>query len=169
MTSAAPFGPGARVQFRSDGAPVQVYIAQTRPGDALATDFKRVGRTPFSIELAPGRYRVEAEGVDISNGGMWFQMGPKPRRIVVQPGKEGLGLLGGLSLAVGITAIVGATAVLASGSKAPSTLDKPAILIPAYAAGAVLVGAGVGLNLASTTHVEETRGAQARADLTFRF
>lgn len=100
---------------------------------------------------------------------MWFQMGEKPRRIAVRPGKEGLSLLGGLSLAIGITAVAGATVVLASGSKAPSSLDKPAILIPAYATGAVLIGAGIGLNIAATTHVEETRGAQASANFRFVF
>jgi hypothetical protein len=137
---------------------VTVYIAPLAgaPGSETYGKFKKVGRTPLVIQLPPGSYRVEAEGVDISNGGTDIAMHGAPRQLTVSPGKEGMGLVGSLFLGLGITGILGATAIIASGTSAPSALDKPAVLIPAYAAGGVLTGAGIGFLVASSTDVEPT-------------
>ncbi len=142
---------------------VSVYVAQLAgaPGSPSYGEFKKVGRTPLVIQLPPGSYRVEAEGVDISNGGTDIAMHGAPRKLTVSPGKEGMGTVGSLFLGLGIVGILGATAVVASGTKAGG-LDKPAVIIPAYAAGGVLTGAGIGFLIASSTSVEPSPAPRPR-------
>jgi hypothetical protein len=154
----APFGPGAVLQVTSDGDPVTVYVAKTRAGDdsPLADSaFVKIGKTPIELQLPPGSYRIEAEGHGISNESLAFEMRGEPRRLLVNPGSEGLGVVGTLFLGIGITAVVAGTAILASGTQAPAKLDKAAVLIPLYASGVVIGGLGVGFLVAADTDIEE--------------
>jgi hypothetical protein len=77
---------------------------------------------------------------------------------MVRTGSEGLGTTGTLFIAIGITAILGATGILLSGSKAPSSLDKPKVLIPMYATGGVALAAGIVMSLAANTSVTDETG-----------
>lgn len=139
------------------------------PGSPVAGEFVKVGRTPLEMQLPPGGYRIEAEGLDISNGGTEITMHSAPRRLSVSPGKEGMGTVGSLFLGLGITGILGATAILASGTSAPAAVDKPAVLIPAYAAGAALTAGGIGFLAAANTSVEATPAPQIALSLSGRF
>lgn len=153
----APFGPGAPVEVVSEGKPVNVFVARlasTAEQPADDSSFVKLGKTPLSVDLPPGSYRIEVEGVDISNESLLFEMRREPRSIKVRTGSEGLSATGTLFMGIGIIGIVGATAILASGSKAPSKLDKASVLIPMYAAGAVCFGGGLAMNLAGSTAVE---------------
>lgn len=114
----------------------------------------KVGRTPISFQLPPGTYRIEVEAPGISNNGIVLEMRGEPRRVSAHPGSEGLGTTGTLFTAVGVLGILGATAILVSGSKAPSNFNKTSVLIPMYAAGAVLLGAGIGMSIAAKTDID---------------
>jgi hypothetical protein len=155
----APFGPGAVVQVTSGGDPVTVYVARVAPGIGPPTDgeFVKIGKTPIEFQLPPGSYQIEAEGYGISNESLLFEMRGEPRRLLVRPGSEGLGVVGTLFLGIGITAVVAATAILASGTKAPAKLDKAAVVIPLYAGGVVVGGLGVAFAIASDTDIEEQK------------
>lgn len=161
----APFGPGASVQVTSAGDPVTVYVARVAPGAGSPVDgeFVRIGKTPIELQLPPGTYQIEAEGHDISNEALLFEMRTEPRRLLVHPGSEGLGVVGTLLLGIGITAVAAGIAIVASGDKA-GDLDRPAIVIPVFAGGVVLGGLGVGFSVASDTDIEEPKapGPQGR-------
>ncbi|MBI3199912.1 MAG: hypothetical protein HYZ29_00130 [Myxococcales bacterium] len=155
--SPAPFGPGAAVEVVSEGKPVNVFVARLAPGAALPpsdSDFVKVGKTPLTLQLPPGSYRIEVEGVEISNEAMLIEMRSDPRRIKVRTGSEGLATTGTLFMGLGILGVVGATAILASGSKAPSGLDKAGVLIPMYAAGAVCFGGGLAMSMVGSSKLE---------------
>jgi hypothetical protein len=154
----APFGPGATVQVTSAGDPVTVYVARFVPaaGPPIDGEFVRIGKTPIEFQLPPGTYQIEAEGHDISNEALLFEMRSEPRRLLVHPGSEGLGVVGTLLLGIGITAVVAGIAIVASGEKA-GDLDRPAIVIPIFAGGVVLGGLGVGFSVASDTDIEEPK------------
>ena len=154
----APFGPGASLLVTSSAEPLTVYVAKVDPTRAESlpdSAFVKVGRTPLSMQLPPGTYRIEVEGPGISNAGMLFEMRGEPRKLLARPGSEGLGVTGTLFTAAGVLGLVGATAILASGSKAPSNFNKTSVLVPMYAAGAVLLGAGIGMSIAGSTNLEE--------------
>jgi len=156
----APFGPGASVEVTSEGKPVNVFVARLGPTATAApadSDFVKLGKTPLGFQLPPGSYRIEVEGVEISNESMLFEMRSEPRRLKVRTGSEGLGTTGTLLMAVGVLGIVGATAILVSGSQAPSKLDKASVLIPMYAAGAVCFGGGLAMSMAGSTKLEDVR------------
>jgi hypothetical protein len=53
--------------------------------------------------------------------------------------------------------VIAATAILVSGSQSESKLDKPALLIPLYAAGGVLTAMGIGFQIASDTEIEDQK------------
>lgn len=166
VNPAAPFGPGASVQISSGGEPVTVFVARrdpTSPYPPGDTDFVKIGKTPLEVMLPPGSYQIEVQGHGISHEALAFEMRGEPRRLFVSPGDEGLGVLGTLSLGIGITAVAAATAILVSGSGAPEKLDKPAIVIPMYVAGGVLLGAGIGLSIASDTDIDEQPNTGLRA------
>ena len=166
----APFGPGAIVEFTSSGDPVSIYVARLRSDRPLGdSDFFKLGKTPIEAQLPPGTYQVEAEGHGLSHEQILFEMRGEPRRLVVSPGSEDMGVVGTLMLAVGITAIVGATAILVSGTRSEGKLDKPAILIPMYSAGGVLTAFGIGLTIASDTDIDEppARAMGVTATLSF--
>lgn len=158
--SLAPFGPGAGVEVTSEGKPVNVFVARLGPTATAAaadSDFVKLGKTPLGFQLPPGTYRIEVEGVDISNEGLLFEMRGEPRRLKVRTGSEGLGATGTLLMAVGVLGVVGATAILVSGSRAPSKLDKASVLIPMYAAGAICFGGGLAMSMAGSTKLEDER------------
>lgn len=162
----APFGPGSPVEVVSEGKPVNVFVARLSPTAVQApgdSDFVKVGKTPITLELPPGSYRIEVEGVEISNEGMLFEMRAEPRHIKVRTGSEGLGTTGTLLMGVGVLAVVGATAILVSGSKAPSKLDKTAVLVPMYLGGALCFGGGLALSMAGSTKLEDQRPVQPAA------
>jgi hypothetical protein len=153
----APFGRGALVQVTSSGTPVTVYVAKLPVGPAgplSNSDFRKIGKSPIEFELPPGSYQLEVEGHGVSREVLVFEMHGEPRRLLVRPGSEGMGVTGTLLLAVGITSILAASAILVSGSKAPSTLDKPAIVIPLYAAGGALTLGGIALKIAADTDID---------------
>lgn len=158
----APFGPGALVQVTSGGAPMTVYVARVPIGATqapLESDFVKLGKTPIEFQLPPGSYQIEAEGHGKSHEALLFEMHSQPRRLLVQPGDEGLGVVGTLFLGVGITAVLAATAILVSGTEAPEKLDKPAVIVPLYIAGGVLLGAGIGFTIASDTDIDEQKSS----------
>lgn len=161
----APFGPGASVQVTSGGGAVTVFVARRPIGapDPIDGDFVKIGKTPIEFQLPPGSYQIEVQGHGISHEVLLFEMHGEPRRLLVSPGNEGMGVVGTLFLGVGITAILAATAILVSGSRAPQKLDKPAVVIPLYAAGGVLFGAGVGFRIASDTDIDEQKHPSRRA------
>lgn len=156
----APFGPGASVEVTSEGKPVNVFVAKlsaTAVSAPTDSDFVKLGKTPISFQLPPGSYRIEVEGVEISNESMLFEMRGEPRKIKVRTGSEGLSTTGTLLMAVGILGVVGATAILVSGSKAPSKLDKASVIIPMYAAGALCFGGGLAMSIAGSTKLEDQK------------
>lgn len=138
---------------------MDVFVAKATGGPLLDTDFVKVGKTPIQFELAPGSYQLEVEGVELSHQSLMFEMRDTPRKLLVRAGKEGMATTGTLLSAVGVTAILAASVILVSGSKAPSKLDKTAVLVPMYASGAVLLGAGIGLYLGGQTRLEEQKPA----------
>lgn len=141
-----------------------VYVARVPVGPHLApgdADFVKLGKTPLEVQLPPGSYQIEVEGHDVSHEKLLFEMHQEPRRLLVRTGSEGMGVVGTLMLGIGITAVVGATAILVSGSKA-GKLDKPAIVIPMYAAGGALTALGIGLSIAADTDIEEQKAAPVR-------
>ena len=154
-----PFGPGATVEVTSSGSAVNVYVAKATGGVLADTDFVKVGKTPITFQLPPGSYRIEVEGIDVSNQGMLLEMRSEPKRLTVKTGSEGMGTTGTLLTAVGILGVLAATVILVSGSKAPSKLDKTTVLVPMYIAGGVLLGAGIGMTIASQTKLEEQKSA----------
>jgi hypothetical protein len=144
--------------------PVNVFVAKLSPTATSApgdSDFVKVGKTPVAFQLPAGSYRIEVEGVEISNESLLFEMRQEPRRLKVRTGSEGLGTVGTLLMGVGVLGIVGATAILLSGSKAPSKLDKTSVLIPMYAAGAVCFGGGLAMSMAGGTKVEDEKPVPA--------
>jgi hypothetical protein len=164
----APFGPGAIVQVTSGGDPVTVFVARIPTGAAGPppdTDFVKIGKTPIEFQLPPGSYQIEVQGHGVSHESMLFEMHAEPRRLLVKTGSEGLGIAGTLCLGVGITAVLAATAILISGSKSPQKLDKPAIVIPMYAAGGVLTGMGIGFQLAADTDIEQQKPRRSAPEL----
>jgi hypothetical protein len=157
---AAPFGPGAEVSVTSEGLPVNVFVARMAPTAVVPPgdgDFVKLGRTPMTFQLPPGTYRIEVEGVEISNQGLNFDMRTEPRSLEVRTGSEGLSTTGTLFMAVGVLGVLGATAILVSGSRAPSKLDKASVIIPMYAAGAVCFGGGLAMTLAGGTSLEDRK------------
>jgi hypothetical protein len=159
----APFGPGAVVQITSGGDPVTVYVARIPTGkraSPLDTDFVKIGKTPIEFQLPPGSYQIDVEGHGVSHESLVFEMRTEPRRLLVETGSEGMGVVGTLCLGVGITAILAATAILVSGSQSEHKLDKPAIVIPIYAAGGVLTAMGIAFQLAADTDIEEHKPAR---------
>jgi len=164
--SPAPFGPGASVEVVSEGKPVNVFVARVAPGGTLPqsdSDFIKLGKTPLAVQLPPGSYRIEVEGVEISNEAMLLEMRSNPRKIKVRTGSEGLATTGTLFMGLGILGVVGATAILVSGSKAPSSLDKAGVLIPMYAAGAVCFGGGLAMSLVGSSKLEADSPTPPRA------
>ncbi len=156
-----PFGPGAPVEVTSSGGSVTVFVAPADPvsGSAGDAEFIKVGKAPLTFQLPPGVYRLDVQGIGISHGSMLLSMRSEPKRLLVRTGSEGLGDTGTLFIAVGITAILAATGILISGSKAPSSLDKSAVLIPVYAAGGVLLGSGIGMTIAASTNIDDRSAA----------
>jgi hypothetical protein len=157
----APFGPGAEVQLTSSGKPVSVFVARIEQGMTMPlpdSSFVKVGTTPITIILPPGSYEIDVQGVDISHESMLFEMRGEPRHLLVRTGSEGLGTAGTLLLGAGVIGIVGGFAVLLSGSKY-GDYDKKPILIPMFAGGAVLFGAGLGMTIASQTKVDDEHPA----------
>jgi hypothetical protein len=158
--AAAPFGPGAAVEVTSSGKPVSVFVARLRQGEPLPlpdTAFVKVGKTPLVLQLPPGSYQVEVQGFDVSNQGVLLEMRAEPRRLLVRPGSEGLGMAGTLMLGAGVIGIVGGLAILLSGSKG-SEYNKAPVLIPMFAGGGVLLGAGLGMSIASNTAIDDQSG-----------
>jgi len=144
----------------SEGKPVNVFVARMSPTavDAPAdSDFVKLGKTPLVFELPPGSYRLEAEGFEVSNTGMLLEMRGEPKTIKVRTGSEGLATAGTLLMGIGILGVVGATAILASGSKAPSKLDKASVLVPMYVAGGLCFGGGLTMTLVGGSHVDEQK------------
>ena len=175
----APFGPGAPVQVTSSGKPVSVYVARIEQGMTLPladSAFVKVGKTPITFQLPPGSYEIDVQGVDVSHESLFLEMKNEPRRIMVKTGSEGLGVAGTMLLGAGIIGIVGGIAILLSGSKG-SDFNKAPILIPMFAGGAVFTGAGIGMNVASQTKLEDigheappvpsSRGAMLRLGFSF--
>jgi hypothetical protein len=159
----APFGPGARLAVVSEGKPVNVFVARIDPRAAEPppdSSFVKLGKTPLAVDLPQGSYRIEVEGVDISNESLLFEMRNEARSIRVRTGSEGLSTTGTLFMGIGLLGIVGATAILASGSKAPSKLDKASVLIPMYAAGAVCFGGGLAMSYVGSTKLEASPPAR---------
>lgn len=167
------------MELTSSAEPVTVYVARlqpTVPGVPTNSDFVKVGRTPVSFQLPPGSYQIEVEGPGISNTALIFEMRNEPRRLLARPGSEGMSVTGTLLLAAGVTGLLGATAILISGSKAPSNFNKTSVLVPMYAAGGVLLGAGIGMTIAGKTNLDEpppakpqtpARGAMVSFGLSF--
>jgi hypothetical protein len=164
----APFGPGAVVQVTSGGDPVNVYVARIPTGRSgpLDTDFVKLGKTPIEFQLPPGSYQIDVDGHGVSHESLRFEMRTEPRRLMVDTGAEGLGIVGTLCLAVGVTAVLAATAILVSGSKSAEKLDKPAIVIPMYAAGGLLAAMGIGFQIAADTDIDEPKAPRRSARLT---
>lgn len=141
---------------------MNVFVARMSPTAVEApadSAFIKLGKTPLAFELPPGTFRIEVEGVDIGNEAMLLEMRGDPRRLKVKTGSEGLGTTGTLLMAVGILGVAGATAILISGGRAPSKLDKTAVLVPMYAAGALCFGGGLAMTLAGRTRIDDLRSA----------
>jgi hypothetical protein len=134
-----------------------VFVAPANPitGAADEAAFVKVGKAPMTLLLPPGVFRLEVEGVGVSRGSLLVTMKGEPKQLLVRSGSEDLGTTGTLFIAVGVTAILGATGILLSGSSAPSSLDKPKVLIPMYAAGAVLLGGGIAMAVAGSTSIDD--------------
>lgn len=134
-----------------------MFVAPANPVTESADEaaFVKVGKAPLTLLLPPGVYRLEVEGVDVVRGSLLVTMKGEPKQLLVRTGSEGLSTTGTLFIAVGITAILGATGILLSGSSAPSSLDKPKVLIPMYAAGGVLLGGGIAMSLVGSTSIDD--------------
>jgi len=160
-----PYGPGAAVQVTST-KPVTVYVVKPLPDGSRPLDyaFKRVGITPVTFQLPPGRYLLEVESSDTTRGGMLLDMGQSPRRLLVDAGSDSTSMTGTLLMAVGVTAIAAGIVVLVGGStSSEGNLEKAKIVIPFFAGGALVLGGGIALFVVSRTDIEEEQHAPAQA------
>jgi hypothetical protein len=163
-----PYGRGVPIQLTSSGEPVTVYVVRVAPGAPRPNDadFVKVGKSPITIELPNGNYLVETEGFDSTRGAFDLVVDGQPRQLMVETGSQNTHTLGNVATAVGIAAVLGGIAVLVGGSVSQSsTIDKPAIVIPLFASGGVLIGAGITMILVSGTDIEDTspgRGPDGR-------
>lgn len=137
-----------------------VYVSRADPvtGAAEPSTPVKIGKPPITFSLPPGTFRIEVEGIDVTQGSLLLTMQNEPKHLMVRTGSDGLGTTGTLFVAVGITAILGATGILLSGGKAPSSLNKSKVLIPMYAAGGVLLGTGITMSLVARTNIDDETG-----------
>ena len=154
-----PFGPGTEVEVSTPHPrQVIVYVGRAvdlryRPPDH---EFVKIGRTPLTFELPPNEnFWLEVESPEVTRGGLLLRMGSEPKHLLVRTGSADMADLGSLSLAIGGLAVAVATVILVSGASGESRIDKPAIVIPLYAAGGALVAGGIALYFASRTDVED--------------
>jgi len=154
----APFGPGATVQVTSAGEAVSIFVARVAT-DEMPPDqaYTKVGRTPLTFQLPPGTYRIDVQGVRSSHESLLFEMRSDSRRLLVRTGSEGMGVTGTLLTAVGVLGVVGATVILVSGTKQAENFNKAAVVVPMYIVGGVLLGVGIGLTVASKTHIDDQK------------
>jgi hypothetical protein len=139
---------------------VNVFVSRVDPATGASDPSPpiKLGKAPITFLLPAGVYRIEVEGIDVSQGSLLLTMKSEPKHLMVRTGSEGLGSTGTLFIAVGITAILGATGILLSGGKAPSGWNKSKVLIPMYATGGVLLGAGIAMSLVATTSIDDETG-----------
>jgi hypothetical protein len=136
---------------------VNVFVSRADPATGASDPSPpiKIGKAPITFLLPPGVYRIEVEGIEVSQGSLLVTMQGDPKHLMVRTGSDGLGSTGTLFIAVGITAILGATGILLSGGKAPSGWNKSKVLIPMYAAGGVLLAAGVAMSLVASTNIDD--------------
>jgi hypothetical protein len=153
----APFGAGVPVQVTASGKPVTVFVAPlggTDPSRLADYDFVRVGKTPSSFVLPPGRYALEVESPSVTHASRVVEIGKTPKRLLVESGSQGTRDAGTLLLGFGIAGLLGGAAVLVAGSKS-TELDEVAIGVPLLAAGGALTAVGIGLFVAGRTDIED--------------
>lgn len=148
------------MSITSSGRSVNVFVSRADPATGASDSAYpiKIGKPPITFLLPPGVYRIEVEGIDVSQGSMLLTMKGEPKHLMVRTGSDGLGTTGTLFIAIGITAILGATGILLSGGKAPSGMNKAKVLIPMYATGGVLLGAGIAMSVAASTNIDDETG-----------
>jgi hypothetical protein len=146
----------------SSGEPVSVYVARVSSAGESPPDeaYSKVGRTPVEFQLPPGTYRIDVQGVRSSHESLLFEMRSESRKLLVRTGNEGMGVTGTLLTAIGVLGVVAATVILVSGTKQEGDFNKGAVVIPMYIAGGVLLGAGIGLTIASHTNIDDQKPPQ---------
>lgn len=163
--SLAPYGPGTPVQLTASGEPVTVYVVHHVAGAPRPDDFEfaKVGKTPITIQLPNGSYLIESEGYDSTRGSFDLTVDGQARQLLIENGAQSTHTLGNLTTGVGIAALLGGIVVLVGGSLSKSsTIDKPAIVIPLFASGGVLIATGVTLTIVSRTDVLDTSPGRLR-------
>jgi hypothetical protein len=148
---------GVPVEFDSD-RPASVFVAWGAiedHGPQYLDPFVKLGRTPFSVKLAPGVYTMSAESPDIATGSTVFVVGSQPVHVRVRTGSSGSRGLGTLLLAIGAAGVLSGLVIELSHSEAADGINKHKIAIPMFVAGGVGVLGGLTIYLTSGTTIEQ--------------
>src|SRR5258708_25706551 len=113
---------GVPVEFDSNALHISVFVAPGVVSDSERTfpdPFVKLGRTPFSIKLAPGTYTMSVESPDISTASTVFEGGSQPVHVRVQGGGAEARGLGTVLIGVGAGGVLNAIASEASNAEEP--------------------------------------------------
>jgi hypothetical protein len=149
---------GVPVEFAADNPSVSVYVAQgvveDTPGH-YPDPFVKLGRTPFSVKLAPGVYTMSVESPDIATKSTVFEVGSQPVHVRVRSGKGSTREMGTLLLAIGAASALAALAIEVSYTPQPNGISKSKIAIPLFIVGGVGIVGGLTIWLTSGTTIEQ--------------
>ena len=149
---------GVAVEFESNVPHVSVFVAPGAVSDSEKTfpdPFVKLGRTPFSVKLAPGTYTMSVESPDISTASTVFEVGSQPVHVRVKGGGAEARSLGTLLIALGAAGALAAIAIEASYSEKPDGFSKSKIAIPLFIVGGVGLAAGLTVYFTSGTTIDQ--------------
>jgi hypothetical protein len=149
---------GVPVEFDSNVPYISVFVAPGAVNDSERTfpdPFVKLGRTPFSIKLAPGTYTMSVESPYISTASTVFAVGSQPVHVRVKGGGSEARGLGTLLIAVGAIGALTAIAVEVSYSNAPDGFPKSKVAIPLFIVGGVGLAAGFTIYFTSGTTIDQ--------------
>ncbi len=167
--SRTPFGSGTRVEITALKGKLRVFVAplpESRLQSLDATTFRELGHTPLVAELPPGRYRIEAESFEISNGRTDITVTRQKSHLEINPGSEDLALTGSLLMGLGGACFFGAAIVYFGGSTVTRKGPHDGAIALGLAGGGLALGvSGYALRSGGQTTIEARAPSAAASPL----
>jgi hypothetical protein len=149
---------------------ISVYLATGIVDDTTPRypdPFFKMGRTPFTVKVAPGTYTVNIDSPDTTLATTIVRVGAQPVHVRIRAGSDGMHGLGTLLLAGGATAVLAALVLELSYTPAPNAISKSKIAVPLFAVGGAGVASGLTFYLLSGTSFEQDGLAPDRRGMSF--